>query len=82
MSRWSATIVDALLTIEPDPATVLQAGDNLFVFTTVERLMPLIEYGLKQSNPAAKLLRDLFWYAAWGIPDIGLSPICWIWGAG
>jgi Trk K+ transport system NAD-binding subunit len=39
-----------MLTIEPDPATRLQAGDNLFIFTTVERLIPLIEYGL-QSNP-------------------------------
>jgi Trk K+ transport system NAD-binding subunit len=38
------------LTIEPDPATMLQAGDNLFVFTTVERLVPLIEYGVKANN--------------------------------
>jgi Trk K+ transport system NAD-binding subunit len=38
------------VTIEPDPATVLQAGDNLFVFTTVERLAPLIEYGVKSTN--------------------------------
>jgi Trk K+ transport system NAD-binding subunit len=38
------------LTIEPDPATVLQAGDNLFVFTTIERLMPLIEFGLTYDN--------------------------------
>ena len=40
-----------LLTIEPDPATVLRAGDNLFVFTTVEHLLPLIEYGVKHSSP-------------------------------
>jgi Trk K+ transport system NAD-binding subunit len=38
-------------TIEPDPATILQAGDNLFIFTTVQRLMPLIEYGLASSSP-------------------------------
>jgi Trk K+ transport system NAD-binding subunit len=38
-------------TIEPDPATILQAGDNLFIFTTVQRLMPLIEYGLAPSSP-------------------------------
>ncbi|MBE7550845.1 MAG: NAD-binding protein [Anaerolineales bacterium] len=39
------------LTIEPDPATVLQAGDNLFIFTTIDRLMPFVEYGLSPSNP-------------------------------
>jgi Trk K+ transport system NAD-binding subunit len=41
------------LTIEPDPQTILRAGDNLFVFTTIERLMPLIEYGLKRSELSA-----------------------------
>ncbi|MBI1880050.1 MAG: NAD-binding protein [Chloroflexi bacterium] len=41
------------ITIEPDPATVLQGGDNLFVFTTVERLIPLIEFGLTQSSPSS-----------------------------
>ncbi|NJN98650.1 MAG: hypothetical protein HC875_33445 [Anaerolineales bacterium] len=40
------------LTIEPDPATVLQTGDNLFIFTTVDRLTPLIEFGLGQSKLA------------------------------
>lgn len=41
------------LTIEPDPATVLQAGDNLFIFTTVDRLTPLIEFGLSRNNSAS-----------------------------
>ncbi|MBE7469451.1 MAG: NAD-binding protein [Anaerolineales bacterium] len=39
------------LTIEPDPATLLQAGDNLFIFTTIDRLMPLIEFGLSHNTP-------------------------------
>lgn len=41
------------LTVEPDPETVLRAGDNLFIFTTVERLMPLIEAGV---NPTESTL--------------------------
>jgi Trk K+ transport system NAD-binding subunit len=41
------------LTIEPDPATILQAGDNLFIFTLVDRLMPLIENGLTPSDSPA-----------------------------
>jgi Trk K+ transport system NAD-binding subunit len=39
------------ITTEPDVATVLRDGDNLFVFTTSERLIPLIEYGLKPAPP-------------------------------
>lgn len=38
------------LTIEPDPEIILQMGDNLFVFTTINRLIPLIEYGLNRGN--------------------------------
>ncbi len=36
------------LTVEPLPDTRLAEGDNLFVFTTVEQMIELIEYGLKQ----------------------------------
>lgn len=35
------------LTADPDPDLGLLAGDNLFIFTTVERMMALIEYGVK-----------------------------------
>lgn len=46
------------LTIEPNPETILRAGDNLFIFTTVERLMPLLEAGIKPggSTPAEEAL--------------------------
>ncbi len=40
------------MTIEPDPALILQPGDNLFIFTTLARMMELIEYGLKQGRLA------------------------------
>lgn len=34
----------AALTVEPPPNTRLAAGDNLFIFTTVEQMLNLIEY--------------------------------------
>lgn len=40
------------LMVEPDPETVLQPGENLFIFTTVERLIPLIEAGVKPGESA------------------------------
>lgn len=37
----------AALTVEPRPETRLEPGDNLFVFTTVEEMIDLIEFGGK-----------------------------------
>ncbi|MFN8458580.1 MAG: hypothetical protein U0401_28660 [Anaerolineae bacterium] len=39
------------LTVEPAPETILRAYDNLFIFTTVERLMPLLEPGELRCRP-------------------------------
>jgi Trk K+ transport system NAD-binding subunit len=47
------------LTIEPDLETMLHAGDNLFVFTTVERLVPLIDHGPEYNSPAEGGSNDL-----------------------
>jgi Trk K+ transport system NAD-binding subunit len=35
------------LTVEPPPDLQLAAGDDLFIFTTVDRMIALIDYGIK-----------------------------------
>ncbi|MEW5959882.1 MAG: NAD-binding protein [Chloroflexota bacterium] len=46
----------ANLAVEPVPDTRLAMGDNLFVFTTVEQMIKLIEYGVQcpMQNPPRK----------------------------
>ncbi len=39
------------LTVEPDPHTRLAAGDNLFIFTTIEQMIELVETRTKQHPP-------------------------------
>jgi Trk K+ transport system NAD-binding subunit len=54
------------LTVEPDPDLGLLAGDNLFIFTTVERMMALIEYGVKYDPVLASRRKGPIWVCGLG----------------